>query len=66
MLLINAIYFNGFWKKQFAEKDTVPLPFKVDTKNSVTAQFMKQTENFYYMESDELDAKIMRLPYRVS
>lgn len=66
MLLINAIFFNGYWKKPFPQNETGSQAFFLDSKSPVNVPFMKQSENFYYLESDELNAKILRLPYKVS
>lgn len=66
IILINAIFFNGYWKKPFLQNETAPQPFYLNSKTPVSVQFMRQSENFYYLESDELNAKILRLPYKVS
>lgn len=66
ILLINTIYFNGYWVEQFAKNETAPRNFWVNSKASSPAQFMTKTSNFYYGESVELDAKILRLPYKVN
>lgn len=64
-MLINTIYFNGFWNEPFAENETVTENFWTNPKSSFPAQFMTKTGNFYYAESLELDAKLLRLPYKV-
>lgn len=66
ILLLNAIYFNGYWRRPFLENQTVPLQFKTDLRNKVTADFMDLSADFFYMEDRNLDAKIIRLPYKVS
>lgn len=66
ILLINAIFFNGYWRKPFPVNETESQTFHMDTESQVLVPFMKQTENFYYLESEELDAKILRLQYKVS
>lgn len=66
ILLINTIYFNGYWVEQFAKNETAPRNFWVNSKASSPAQFMTKTSNFYYGESVELDAKFLRLPYKVN
>jgi len=64
ILLLNTIYFNGYWVQPFPENQTANLPFYTDAKTAITAPFMQLTGDFYYMESDELDARILRLPYK--
>lgn len=66
IMLINTIYFNGYWVEQFAKNQTTIQNFWVNSKATSQAQFMEKTGNFYYGESVELDAKILRLPYRVN
>lgn len=39
--------------------------FFVDSKASLSVPFMTKTDDFYYSESSELEAKILRLPYKV-
>ncbi|XP_055302785.1 serine protease inhibitor 27A-like [Sitodiplosis mosellana] len=64
ILLINTIYFNGYWSKPFAENQTVARNFNINSKASLPANFMTKTDDFYYSESTELDAKVLRLPYK--
>lgn len=66
VLLISAIYFNGLWEYPFPPHDTFPQKFFLNCNDSISVFFMKQSGQFYYLESDELDAKILRLPYKVS
>lgn len=65
ILLINTIYFNGYWSKPFAENDTTVREFSVSSKASVSVPFMTKTDDFFYSESSELEAKLLRLPYKV-
>ncbi|XP_031618765.1 serine protease inhibitor 27A-like [Contarinia nasturtii] len=64
MLLINTIYFNGYWSKPFAENETVQQNFLIDAKTSVPVSFMTKTDDFYYSESPDLEAQVLRLPYK--
>lgn len=65
ILLINTIYFNGYWSKPFAENETVVGNFYIGSKSPLPVNFMTRTDDFYYSESIELDSKILRLPYKV-
>lgn len=65
IVLINTIYFNGHWSESFDESQTIAQKFWLDSKATSTAQFMTKTSNFYYADSVELNAKILRLPYKV-
>lgn len=65
VLLINTIYFSGYWAKPFDEKDTAPQNFFLTSKTQVTVPFMKRTDDFYYTFSEDLNAQILRIPYKV-
>lgn len=62
MLLVNAIYFNGKWRRQFSETHTGA--FYRSATDQLKVAYMELTDHFYYHESNELKAKIIRLPYR--
>lgn len=66
ILLINTIYFNGYWSKPFAENETIVRNFHLNSKTALPVNFMTKTDDFYYSESTELDAKVLRLPYKVN
>lgn len=62
MLLTNVIYFKGAWRRPFF-KTFEGVFFR--TKDAQTrAQYMEQSDYFYYNNSDKLKAQILRLPYR--
>lgn len=58
IMLINTVYFNGIWSEPFVENDADAQIFWLNSKT--------KTGNFYYGESIELDAKMLRLPYKVN
>jgi serpin B len=64
LVLTNAIYFKGFWIKQFDKKDTKEEDFRISPDNKIKAQMMRLTgeeANFNYAETDKL--QILELPY---
>lgn len=65
IIMLNALYFNGYWRRPFPLNETVQLPFYVTPTTQVKTSFMAVTDTFYYMESQPLNAKILRLPYKV-
>lgn len=65
-VLVNAIYFKGFWKNQFKKELTQKAPFYTDEKNSVEVDMMHINENFLYGEIEELNADAIELPYNNS
>lgn len=61
LVLVNALYFKGDWKRPFNKSFTNDLPFFVSSDRSVTASLMNQTEEFMY--ADLATLQILELPY---
>lgn len=66
MVLVNAIYFKGFWTYQFKPEDTFKAPFFLNEQDSVTTDFMKIKKHFKYGILSQLDATAIELPYKDS
>ncbi|KAF2899766.1 hypothetical protein ILUMI_06420 [Ignelater luminosus] len=66
LVLVNAVYFKGAWDDTFDKKDTVTAPFFITEtpENKVDCQMMRKTAYYDYRIDEELDAKIVELPYR--
>lgn len=64
MLILNAIYFNGYWRRPFPSNETVEAPFFSTPDAQQRTTFMGQTGYFFFLDSQVLDAKILRLPYK--
>ncbi|XP_053672893.1 serine protease inhibitor 2 [Anopheles nili] len=62
--LINVIYFKGLWTFPFPEVANNVKPFYGSRGKPTSAQYMEQNGHFYYDNSAELGAQILRLPYR--
>lgn len=65
MLITNAVYFKGTWRHQFPKNQTRYGKFFISDDKMVTVPYMMTIDRFYYHESYDLDAKILRLPYKV-
>lgn len=65
ILLINTIYFNGYWSQPFSENETTVQNFFINSKDNIPTQFMTRTDDYYYTASTELNAQVLRLPYKV-
>lgn len=70
MVMLNAVYFKGLWRQPFYENQTFVSDFQVGQNGpdksvqSKRSPFMSQTGRFFYVESNQLNAKILRLPYK--
>jgi serpin B len=61
LVLTNAIYFKGKWRKEFEKKNTEVLPFFVSKDREVKAPLMAQKGLFLYAEREDL--QLLELPY---
>jgi len=66
MVLVNAIYFKGFWEHKFITERTKKEKFYTNDKDSIDVDMMHVKEHFRYGEFQELDAKGIELPYKDS
>ncbi|KAJ8961974.1 hypothetical protein NQ314_005754 [Rhamnusium bicolor] len=67
MLIANAVYFKGTWKHQFPKNLSSHGKFYISNGDdilTITAPYMTTEETFYFVESENFDAKIIRLPYK--
>lgn len=65
MLLMNALYFKGLWREPFPRNQTDYGVFYTAPRQPIQVLYMYNRGQFYYTESSELDAKILRLPFKV-
>lgn len=67
MVIVNALFFKGTWYRQpFNPDDTRVDKFNTPDGKTVMVPYMRATSKFYVTYADDLDAKILRLPYAVS
>lgn len=66
MVLVNAIYFKGFWTYQFNPSATFKAPFYLNDRDTVNVDFMKIKKHFKYGHIEALDATAIELPYKDS
>lgn len=68
MLIANAVYFKGAWRHQFPKNQSFIGNFYLihdDDILTVSVPYMTTEQTFYYVETQNFDAKILRLPYKV-
>jgi len=61
-VLVNAIYFQGFWSSKFKKRHTKPLPFYITRRTYVKAPMMYQEARFLYYYNRRM--KVLELPYK--
>jgi len=66
LVLVNAVYFKGLWAKQFSAGNTRFESFHLNSKESKEVPMMHEEDMFGYLQSEELDAEILQMHYRVS
>lgn len=67
MLVMNVLYFKGLWNgNKFTADRSKFNKFYQSPDTHVDVNYMTSVGNYYFLESPELDAKILRLPYVVN
>lgn len=61
-LLVNAVYFNGKWEKEFDPDNTAKETFTDRSGKASEIDFMRQTDSFRYAEKDGI--QMVELPYK--
>jgi serpin B len=62
LVLVNAIYFKGFWESQFKPADTRDLDFWLSADTTVRVPLMRQKHAFGYWENGWL--QVLEMPYK--
>uniref|UniRef100_L7LRG6 Putative tick salivary serpin n=1 Tax=Rhipicephalus pulchellus TaxID=72859 RepID=L7LRG6_RHIPC len=64
LVLMNAVYFKGFWEFPFRKLLTRPQKFFLDSNKSVMVQMMRQMGAFKAGHSEELKSRALEMPYK--
>lgn len=62
LILVNALYFKGFWRTSFPEHETHKDKFYTSANSSSEVDFMQQINSFKYFENDQF--KVVEIPYK--
>ena len=62
LVLVNAIYFKGFWDSQFQPEDTQEMAFWLSSEANVKVAMMYQEQPYGYWENDWL--QVLEMPYK--
>ncbi|XP_068849790.1 serpin B3-like isoform X1 [Capricornis sumatraensis] len=64
LVLVNAVYFKGQWNQKFKKESTVEEKFWLNKDTSKPVQMMKQTNHFNFVSLEDVQAKILEIPYK--
>ncbi|XP_060986787.1 serpin B3-like [Dama dama] len=64
LVLVNAVYFKGQWNQEFEKESTVEEKFWLNKDTSKSVQMMKQTNHFNFVSLEDVQAKILEIPYK--
>ncbi|XP_074887173.1 alpha-1-antitrypsin-like [Buteo buteo] len=64
MILVNYIFFKGYWEKPFKNLNTRDDDFFLDAKNSVKVKMMHQEDVFNIHRDEKLSCWVVEIPYK--
>ena len=63
LVLVNAIYFKGDWKKKFDAHQTTESDFHVSATETLKVQMMFMDDEFYYGVNHNIRCQVIEMPY---
>ncbi|NXN94741.1 A1AT2 antiproteinase, partial [Rhinopomastus cyanomelas] len=64
MVLVNYIFFKGYWERPFNSLSTRDDNFFLDNKNAVKVQMMHQSKSFNIHRDEKLSCWVVEIPYK--
>ncbi|XP_065492028.1 alpha-1-antitrypsin-like [Caloenas nicobarica] len=64
MVLVNYIFFKGYWEKPFNDLETRDDDFLLDAKNSVKVKMMHKHKDFNIHRDEKLSCWVVEIPYK--
>ncbi|XP_054841819.1 serpin B4-like [Eublepharis macularius] len=63
LVLVNAIYFKGMWKRPFQKSNTKEEPFWINQNQRKNVQMMRQKDVFSWAQIQNPKMQVLELPY---
>ncbi|KAK5650724.1 hypothetical protein RI129_001753 [Pyrocoelia pectoralis] len=63
LVLVNAMYFHGFWLEEFGKTYGYKMPFYVSKTKSVDVEVFGGRDNFNYYHNRRLSAQFLEMPF---
>ncbi|XP_032084632.1 heparin cofactor 2 [Thamnophis elegans] len=63
VMILNCLYFKGTWENKFPVEATHKQTFRLNEKETVKVPMMKIKASFLATEDNELDCRVLQLPY---
>ncbi|XP_070618927.1 heparin cofactor 2 [Erythrolamprus reginae] len=63
VMILNCLYFKGTWENKFPVEATYKQTFRLNEKETVKVPMMKVKGSFLATEDNELDCRVLQLPY---
>lgn len=64
--MANVVLFKDTWRRHFLKNLTVTRDFYAFPSQTIQVPYMCTSGQFYFTDSRNLDARILRIPYKVS
>ncbi|XP_010002035.1 PREDICTED: alpha-1-antitrypsin-like [Chaetura pelagica] len=64
MVLVNYVFFKGYWEKPFSPLSTRDADFMLDAKNSVKVKMMHEKKHFNIHRDEKLSCWVVEIPYK--
>ena len=62
-VIVNAMYFHGFWLNEFGKNDDYKAPFYITPTKSVKVEVFGGRNYFNYYENKKLNARFLEMPF---
>ncbi|XP_078018859.1 leukocyte elastase inhibitor-like isoform X1 [Epinephelus lanceolatus] len=64
LVLVNAIYFKGFWNQKFNKDETVDAQFRINKSDTKPVKMMSQSSEFLFTMVPDPSFKILEMHYK--